>query len=154
MSRLLAAFYFLFLVLFLLQPQSIHAEEPAPEALPEVVVSSTRLPGDPVDPRTLPAKVTVITAEDIARSGAKTVQEAIQWSTGIVMFDEVGNAFEQRVDLRGLRNHPLPATSDLLDGVRVNEEGVNGLRFYLTRYCPVERVEESGDGPVLLAKSE
>jgi len=55
MSRLLAVFYFLFLVLSLLQPQSIHAAEPAPEALPEVVVSSTRLPGDPVDPRTLPA---------------------------------------------------------------------------------------------------
>ena len=141
MSRLLAAFYFLFLVPFLLQPQSIHAEEPAPEALPEVVVSSTRLPGDPVDPRTLPAKVTVITAEDIARSGAKTVQEAIQWSTGIVMFDEVGNAFEQRVDLRGFNNQPVPATSVFVDGVRVNEPDFNGLNFYLIPIEAVERIE-------------
>ena len=45
---------------------------------PEVVVSSTRLPDAPVDARTLPAKVTVITAEDIRKSGAKTVLEAIR----------------------------------------------------------------------------
>ena len=141
MSRLLAAFYFLFLVPFLLQPQSIHAEEPAPEALPEVVVSSTRLPGDPVDPRTLPAKVTVITAEDIARSGAKTVQEAIQWSTGIVMFDEVGNAFEQRVDLRGFNNQPVPGTSVFVDGVRVNEPDFNGVNYYLIPVEAIERIE-------------
>src|SRR5438445_4258005 len=141
MSKLLAVFYFLFLVPFLLQPQSIQAEEPAPEALPEVVVSSTRLPGDPVDPRTLPAEVTIITAEDITRSGAKTVQEAIQWATGIVMFNEVGNEFEQRVDLRGFNNQPVPATSVFVDGVRVNEPDFNGLNFYLIPIEAVERIE-------------
>ena len=68
----------------------------------EVVVTSTRLPDTPVDARTLPAKVTVITAEDIQKSWAKTVQEAIQWATGIVMYDQVGNAFQQTIDLRAL----------------------------------------------------
>ncbi len=37
----------------------------------EVVVTSTRLPDTPVDARTLPAKVTVITAEDIQKSWRK-----------------------------------------------------------------------------------
>ncbi len=141
MSKLLAVFYFLFLIPFLLQPQSIQAAEPAPEALPEVVVSSTRLPGDPVDPRTLPAKVTVITSEDIARSGAKTLQEAIQWSTGIVMFDEVGNAFEQRVDLRGFNNQPVSGTSVFVEGVRVNEPDFNGVNYYLIPVEAIERIE-------------
>jgi len=51
----------------------------------DVVISCTRLPGEAVDARTLPAKVTIITANDIKKSGAKTVQETIQWATGIVM---------------------------------------------------------------------
>ena len=41
----------------------------------DVVISCTRLPGEAVDARTLPAKVTIITADDIKKSGAKTVQE-------------------------------------------------------------------------------
>ena len=61
---------------------AVHSEEPDSEVLQvkDVVVSSTRLPGEPVDARTLPAKVTIITADDIRKSGAKTVQEAIQWA--------------------------------------------------------------------------
>src|SRR5437879_13912271 len=121
MRKLLAVFYFLFLIQLLLQPQSIQAAEPVPEALPEVVVSSTRLPGDPVESLTLPAKITVITAEDIQNSGSKTVQEAIQYATGIVMYDQVGNAFQQTVDLRGFNGQPVPAISVFVDGVRMNE---------------------------------
>jgi iron complex outermembrane recepter protein len=141
MCKLLAAFYFLFLVQFLLQPQSIQAEEPAPEALPEVVVSSTRLPGDPVDPRTLPAKVTVITAEDIQKSGAKSVQEAVQYATGIVLYDQIGNAFQQTVDLRGFNGQPVPATSVFVDGVRVNEPDFNTINFDFIPLETIERIE-------------
>ncbi|WP_455378338.1 TonB-dependent receptor plug domain-containing protein, partial [Petrachloros mirabilis] len=82
----------------------------------EVVVSSTRLPDTPVDARTLPAKVTVITGDDIRKSGAKTLQEAIQWATGIVMYDLVGNAFQQTIDLRGFNGQPVPSTSVFVDG--------------------------------------
>src|SRR5881628_3420763 len=141
MSKLLAVFYFLFLVPFLLQPQSIQAAEPVPEALPEVVVSSTRLPGDPVDPRTLPAKITVITAEDIQNSGSKTVQEAIQYATGIVMYDQVGNAFQQTVDLRGFNGQPVPVTSVFVDGVRVNEPDFNTVNFDMIPIESIERIE-------------
>src|SRR5437660_4118981 len=142
MSRLHTVWVHLAVVsTFLFLAVSVLAAESSPESLEEVVVTSTRLPREPVDPRTLPAKVTVITSEDIARSGAKTVQEAIQWSTGIVMFDEVGNAFEQRVDLRGFNNQPVPATSVFVDGVRVNEPDFNGLNFYLIPIEAVERIE-------------
>jgi outer membrane receptor for ferrienterochelin and colicin len=97
----------------------------------EVVVSSTRLPDAPVDPRTLPAKVTVITAEDIQKSGAKTVQEAIQWATGIVMYDGVGNAFQQTIDLRGFNGQPVPSTTVFVDGMRMNEPDFNTVNFDL-----------------------
>src|SRR3990172_8106087 len=102
--------------------------------LPEVSVSGSRLPDVPVDIRTLPAKVTVITADDIRRSCAKTVQEAIQWATGIVMYDQVGNAFQQTVDLRGFSGQPVPATSVFVDGMRINEPDFNTVNFDLIPY--------------------
>lgn len=108
---------------------------------PEVVVSSTRLPDAPVDARTLPAKVTVITAEDIRRTGAKTVQEAIQWATGIVMYDQVGNAFQQTIDLRGYNGQPVPATTVFVDGMRMNEPDFNTVNFDLIPFDTIERIE-------------
>ena len=107
----------------------------------EVVVSSTRLPDAPVDARTLPAKVTVITAEDIQKSGAKTVQEAMQWATGIVMYDLVGNAFQQTIDLRGFNGQPVPSTSVFVDGQRINDPDFNTINFDLIPFDTIERIE-------------
>jgi iron complex outermembrane receptor protein len=141
MSRLSAVAGLSCSCLFVVWPRIVLAADPVSETLPEVVVSSTRLPDAPVDPFTLPAKVTVITAEDMVRSGAKTVQEAIQWATGIVMFNEVGNEFEQRVDLRGFNGQPVTGTSVFVDGVRVNEPDFNAVNYYLIPVETIERIE-------------
>lgn len=117
------------------------AEPEEPLEVKEVVVSSTRLPDTPVDARTLPAKVTVITAEQMRKSGARSVQEAIQWATGIVMYDQVGNAFQQSIDLRGFNGQPVPATSVFVDGVRVNEPDFNTTNFDLIPFESIERIE-------------
>ncbi|MGH7221308.1 MAG: TonB-dependent receptor, partial [Nitrospiraceae bacterium] len=107
----------------------------------EVVVSSTRLPDTPVDARTLPAKVTVITAEDIQKSGAKSVQEAMQWANNIVMYDLVGNGFQQTIDLRGFNGQPVPSTSVFVDGQRINEPDFNTVNFDLIPFDTIERIE-------------
>lgn len=107
----------------------------------EVVVSSTRLPDSPVDARTLPAKVTVITAEDIQKSGAKSVQEAMQWANNIVMYDLVGNGFQQTIDLRGFNSQPVPSTSVFVDGQRINEPDFNTINFDLIPFDTIERIE-------------
>ena len=124
-----------------LLPSVTRSEEPKPYQLEEVVVTSTRLPGDPVESRTLPAKIKVITAEDIQNSGSKTVQEAIQYATGIVMYDQVGNAFQQTVDLRGFNGQPVPAISVFVDGVRMNEPDFNTVNFDLIPLETIERIE-------------
>jgi outer membrane receptor protein involved in Fe transport len=142
MSRLLAVFSFLCVsILALFLPLTAFATEPALEVLEEVVVSSTRLPGEPIEARTLPAKVTVITTEEIQRAGAKSVQEAIQYATGIVMYDQVGNAFQQTVDLRGFNGQPVNATTVFVDGVRVNEPDFNTVNFDLIPVETIERIE-------------
>ncbi len=119
----------------------VRADQQEDVQVKDVVVSSTRLPDAPVDARTLPAKVTVITAEDIKKSGAKTVQEAIQWATGIVMYDQVGNAFQQTIDLRGFNGQPVQATSVFVDGMRMNEPDFNTVNFDLIPYETIERIE-------------
>src|SRR3989475_5120530 len=142
MSRLHTGWVHLAVVsTFLFLAVNVLAAESSPESLEEVVVTSTRLPGDPVESRVLPAKITVITAEDIQNSGSKTVQEAIQYATGIVMYDQVGNAFQQTVDLRGFNGQPVPVTSVFVDGVRVNEPDFNTVNFDLIPLESIERIE-------------
>jgi iron complex outermembrane receptor protein len=85
--------------------------------------------------------VTIITAEDIKKTGAKTVQEAIQWATGIVMYDSVGNAFQQTIDLRGFNGQPVPSTTVFVDGVRINEPDFNAVNFDLIPFDTIERIE-------------
>ncbi|MDE3049721.1 MAG: TonB-dependent receptor plug domain-containing protein, partial [Nitrospirota bacterium] len=85
--------------------------------------------------------MTIITAEDIRKSGARTVQEAIQWATGIVMYDQVGNAFQQTIDLRGFNGQPVPATSVFVDGARINEPDFNTVNFDLIPFDTIERIE-------------
>lgn len=143
MRQCLARFCLCVLVSGLLAvvPIPVLAQSEEPLEVKEVVVSSTRLPDTPVEVRTLPAKVTIITAEDVSRSGVKTVQEAIQWATGIVMYDSIGNAFQQTIDLRGFNGQPVPATSVFVDGVRVNEPDFNTVNFDLVPFDTIERIE-------------
>ena len=118
-----------------------NAEEQDPLEIKEVVISSSRLPDVPVDKLAVPSKVTVITSEDIQKSGAKTVQEAIQDSTGIVMYDQIGNSFEQSIDFRGFNGNPNPSTTVFVDGVPVNEPGFNTINFHLIPIESIERIE-------------
>src|SRR5437879_3897357 len=120
---------------------AVNAEEPKPYELEEVVVSSTRLPSEKVSIYDLPNKITVITADQIRKSGAKTVQEAIQYETGVVLYDQNGNPFQSTVDLRGFSGQPFPSTSVFLDGVRINEPDTNGMNLDLIPLESIERIE-------------
>lgn len=137
----LAGFSVCVVLLSCLIASTTHAQSEDVIETREVVVSSTRLPDAPVDARTLPAKVTVITAEDIQKSGAKTVQEAIQLATGIVMYDGVGNAFQQTIDLRGFNGLPVQNTTVFVDGQRMNEPDFNTVNFDLIPYETIDRIE-------------
>jgi TonB-dependent siderophore receptor len=139
-TRLAGLFLCIFVVANLISPYAQAQSDDVIETR-EVVVSSTRLPDAPVDARTLPAKVTVITAEDIQKSGAKTVQEAIQLATGIVMYDGVGNAFQPTIDLRGFNGLPVPNTTVFVDGQRMNEPDFNTVNFDLIPYETIDRIE-------------
>ncbi len=111
------------------------------QQLPEVLVTDTRLPSVQENILAVPAKVTVISSEDIQRSGATTVQEAVAQTTGIMLFNQVGNSFEQTIDFRGFNGNPVPATSVFVDGVRVNDPEFGFVNFDLIPLETIERIE-------------
>ena len=59
-------------------------------SLEEVVVTAKRIPGLSVNPRELPAHVTVVTESDIARSGARTTLDVLQQLAGVSVMDSRG----------------------------------------------------------------
>jgi iron complex outermembrane receptor protein len=123
-----------------LAEEKADAEDETPEPAPvldKVVVSAQRLPGEPESLARIPTNVTIITAEEIARSSAETVQELLKSEAGFVAYDQVGNGVQSVVDLRGffLGN----ATSVLVDGVRVNEPNDNFASLELLP--PLEDIE-------------
>lgn len=125
-------------LLFLLgAPALSHTQD----TLPPVVVTSTRLRDVEQPASQVPGKVIVVTAEEIEKFGAKTVQEVLQYQTGIVLYDVVGNEFQQTVDMRGFNAQPVTATSVFVDGVRVNEPDFNTINFDLIPIEDVERIE-------------
>ena len=119
-----------------------HVERSSPiQQLPEVLVTDTRLPSVEENILAVPGKRTVLTAEDIQTSGATTVQEAVSQATGVVMHNQVGNAYEQTIDFRGFNGNPVSSTSVFIDGVRVNDPEFGFVNFDLLPLETIERIE-------------
>jgi len=135
-------FLFIGVLLFVFFTSTIHgAEPPREDTLDPVVVTDTRLRDVEQPASRVPGKVIVVTADEIQKLGAKTVQEVLQYQTGIVLYDSVGNEFQPTIDLRGFNGQPVPATSVFVDGVRVNEPDFNTINFDLIPIEGIERIE-------------
>jgi iron complex outermembrane receptor protein len=142
------------LVLFVLlaalftEPGSAFSQVAPPQAVPErgqsyrmgeVVVSATR---EVQEVRKVPANVTVITAEDIQKSGATSVAEVLTGLVGLNVTSYSGNSAQATVDMRGfgteggyLRNLVL------LDGRRLNRPDLAGYNWVEIPLQEIERIE-------------
>ena len=127
--------------LFLLALLAAPANSYAQVTLPPVVVSSTRLRDVDQPLSQVPGKVIIVTAEEIQKLGARTVQEVLQYQTGVVLYDQVGNEFQQSFDMRGFNAQPVTATGVFVDGVRVNEPDFNTINFDLIPIDDIEKIE-------------
>lgn len=115
--------------------------------LPSTTVSATRFPEAS---RSLPFGVSVVTAQEIRRSGAATVNEALMRILGVPGRQDLWGGGEYTLDLRG-----FGATSDanqvvMLDGIRLSEADLGGTRLAGIPIEAVERIEVvRGNGAVL-----
>ena len=130
-----ASFCLFLLVIFFLGASN------AQETLLPVEVTATRLRDVQELEAQVPGKVIVITEEEIQKLGAKTIQEVLQYQTGVVFYDNIGNEFQTVIDMRGFNGTPVPATTVFVDGVRVNEPDFNTINWDLMPIEDIERIE-------------
>jgi iron complex outermembrane receptor protein len=113
-----------------------------------VVIEATRFPENV---RRLPASVTVITAEEIVKSAARTLPELLNQQVGFTMKDFYGNnAAVTSMDLRGFGVTGPQNTLILLDGRRLNDFDLSGVQWSAVPLASIERIEVlRGTGAVL-----
>lgn len=112
-----------------------------------VVVTATR---SDQNLKKVPANVTVITEEDIAKSNAKVISDVLRFEEGVVVSDWHGNGKKCTVDLRGFGETGAYNTLVLVDGRRVNSIDLGGVDWTQIPINQVERIEiVRGAGSVL-----
>jgi len=105
----------------------------------EVVVTATR---DAQEVRKVPANVTVITADDIQKSGATSVPEVLTGLVGLNVTSYSGNASQSIVDMRafgseaGYLRHVV-----MLDGRRLNRPDISGINWLEIPLSEIDRIE-------------
>jgi len=104
-----------------------------------IIVSATRLPSVKTRLSNNPANTTIITADDINATGARTIQEALQYIEGVNIYDQVGNNVDTTFNLRGFTDNE--ETAVIVDGVRVNEVDLNIFNPNLLNINNIEQIE-------------
>jgi len=134
------------LALLICSGGALAQEQPSAERSYETVVQApSRLPESPVSLSEFPATVQVVTREDVAKSGAVTLQEVLERLPGVHLNDEQGNPFQPDISIRGIAGSPVTGLSQgisvFVDGVRVNEPDAEEINFDLVPLDEVERIE-------------
>ena len=117
------------------------------KTLGEVVITATRVAKET---NKVPANVTVITAEEIADSGASDIVEVLEKQANILFVSYSGNITEAKLDLRGFGENGYGKTLVLLDGRRLNRPDLAGVNWTQLPLEKIERIEVvRGSGSVL-----
>ena len=133
----------------------VHAESvPTNVRTDDIVVTATRFAETGLD---RPVNLTVISREAIEASPAKTVPEVLAGQVGIVNTELFGNnGANTTVDLRGFGATGGRNTLILVDGRRINDIDLSGVKWSSIPLSSVERIEivrgsgsvQYGDGAV------
>lgn len=120
------------------------AAEPAVQT---VVVTATRFADEA---RRLPFGVSVISAQDLQRSGARTVNEALMRLLGIAARQDLSGGGEYVLDLRGFGATAGANQVVVVDGLRISEGDGGSARLTGLPIDSIERIEVlRGSGAVL-----
>ncbi|MFZ5737255.1 MAG: TonB-dependent receptor [Pseudomonadota bacterium] len=122
----------------------------AQDVLPEIVVSAT---ATRTSSSIVGTSSTVITADDIARSPAQTIQDIIAQTPGVQSTSLYGgvNGTGSSVDLRGFGATATSNTLFLINGRRLNDLDLQGVDLSSIPLQSIERIEitRGGSGAVL-----
>jgi len=122
-------------------PSILMAEESEDQkikTLDEVVVTATRASKDI---KKVPANVTVISAREIADSGASSIVEVLESQANIHIRTFSGNPSQAQIDLRGFGENGFGRTLVLLDGRRLNRLDMSSINWAQLPLDQIERIE-------------
>ena len=102
--------------------------------LDSVVITATKTEANVRD---LPASVSVITADDIARSNVKSVEDILRYQTGFAVKD-MGGMKATKVSMRGMSQNGILV---MVDGVSVNNGYTGGANWSSVPVNMIERIE-------------
>ena len=112
------------------------AEQPSDQAeLPPVTVTAKRAP------RSEPHHVTVLTAEDIARSTATSVGELLSTEANLNLQSLFGHDKKATIDMRGMGATAGSNVLVILDGVRLNENDLTGADMSAVTLSQIQKIE-------------
>jgi iron complex outermembrane receptor protein len=114
-------------------------ESPEPVLTETIEVTATRLADEPDSEDRVPAHVTVVDGTSIERAGAPTIQDLLSLTTGVVVYDQVGNDIQKTFDLRGFNRGR--GTRVYLDGAPLNDPRSNQVALELVPLEALERVQ-------------
>jgi iron complex outermembrane recepter protein len=97
-----------------------------PGGLEAGIVGVSPVAGSEIAIAKVPGSVSTVTATEVARSGAVTIEESLQTSVpGVIVSDLQGNAFQTDIQFRGFTASPVDGVPQGLavyqNGVRINE---------------------------------
>ena len=113
-------------------------EEQTIKTLDEVVVTATRAPKDI---KKFPGNVTVISAEEIADSGASSIVGVLEKQANIHVRTFSGNSSQAQIDLRGFGENGFGRTLVMLDGRRLNRLDLSSIDWTQIPLEQIERIE-------------
>lgn len=125
----------------------VFAQSQTTATLAETVVSATRFPEAAAS---LPLSVSVVTAEEIERSGVNTVNEAVMKLLGVPGRLDTSGGNNYVLDLRGFGETTNSNQVVIVDGLRLNEADMSATGLAQIPIDTVERIEVlRGTGSVL-----
>ena len=113
----------------------------------EVVVTATRSEQLGV---VTPTSISVVTAEDIALTGASSLTEVLRSQAGIQINDNIGNGSRASVTMRGFGSNNVNNILIVVDGRKLNNPTLEAPLLSSVALKDVERIEIlQGSGGVL-----
>jgi iron complex outermembrane receptor protein len=105
---------------------------------PGFVVTASRTPEDAAS---APAFVTVITADQIAESGAASVVDVLETVPGVRFTDGTAGPGSESVSMRGFGENSFGRVLVLVDGKRLNNPDMQGINWNAIPLAAIERIE-------------
>ncbi|MDL2229660.1 TonB-dependent receptor [Treponema sp. OttesenSCG-928-L16] len=90
---------------------------------------------------TVPALITVISAEDIAESGTSSAVQVLEQVPGIIFRDSMYGPGSQEISMRGFGENSFGRVLVLIDGRKLNNPDMKGINWNAVALSDIERIE-------------